>query len=526
MRRGKAAPLFCRQDLKRGIEWKKDMHSLWMKVNHGFDGSPDGLTGYNPITRGRESIALALGLEEYAARFFGNGARPSAVLQHPQTLSEPAKKSLRKAWEEIHKGLGNAHRIAVLEEGMQLKEFSIDPEKAQALQSRQFSVIEVARLFGVPPHLLMDLERATYSNIEEQTLEFVKYCIRPWIERIEQEYDTQLLLEKDRKKYEFKHKIEGLLRGDSKSRAEFYKTLHMVGALSPNDVRELEDWNPVENGDEYFVQMNMVPLSRALEPPEPIPAFGNEPQQKNVQKLTEIRTKRAIEGRNKLVHSFGRLFLDAGQSIVRREVIAVKKAVKKHLGQRNQQGFEEWLNGFYADLTPHIRRVMLPVLLTYKDAIENQVRNEIGNIVITPELDEFIENYLSNYSNRHIKTSVQQLQALLRDTLPEEIENVLLTRLDEWDETRASKIQDRESKQFLNGWASIAILASGFMLVWRNQGKSCPYCEMLEGIVIRQGQYFAHKGDLKPEDEPPFYVRNNRKHPPLHNGCDCYAMPS
>lgn len=493
------------------------------KILHITGPSGDGLIGKDVLRTCRQSIGLTLGLEEFAARFFGNSARPSAVLEHPEELSEEAQKRLRTSFEEAYQGLGNAHRVAILEEGMKFKEFGSDAEKNQVLQSRKYSVEDVCRVFDIQPNKIHSLENMTWKNVEEANIDYVVDTLTPWLVRLEQAFTLQLLLEREVPQYYFKHVVAGLLRGDTEKRGEWYKNLLMYGVYSINDVRELEELNPIEDGDTHFVQLNMVPIDVAINPPEPM---QQQPFKEEQPRHLEMRSARAIQGRNRLVSSFYRLFRDAGQSIVRREVIAAKKAVKKHLGQRNVQGFNEWLEEFYGDLPTHIQRSFLPVLKTYRDAVEEQIKMEIGGeITSTIELEEFVNRYLSTYTTRHVTASFKQLQALVRDTDPDLLEDALNQRLDEWDEKRPEKIAERESSQFLNGLGATMILAGGFTIVWSSQGKSCAYCDALNGTVIRKGQHFIGKGDFKPEGaEYPFYVRNFRAHPPLHKGCDCFAL--
>ncbi len=222
----------------------------------------DGVKGLSPIAMAREAIGLALATEEFGARFFGNGARPGGILEHPGVVKDPEK--LRKSWEEVYKGLQNSHKIAVLEEGMKYHEIGIPPEDAQFLETRKFQLNEICRLFRVPPHLVGDLERATFSNIEHQSIDFVVHTIRPWLVRWEQAIIKDLLLPEERKLYFPKFNVDGLLRGDFKTRMEGYAIGRQNGWYSANDIRELEDMNPIPEeagGDLYLVNGNMLPVS-------------------------------------------------------------------------------------------------------------------------------------------------------------------------------------------------------------------------------------------------------------------------
>ena len=250
----------------------------------------DGLIGYDTIYLAREAIGMALAMEEYGARFFGNGANPGGVLEHPNKLSAPAQENLRKSWNEMHQGLSNQHRIAILEEGLTYKATGIPPENAQFLESRKFQLNEIARLLHIPPHMLADLDRATFSNIEHQGIEFVKYTMNPWLIRWEQTCNRKLLLPFERQIFFFEFLVDALLRGDSASRAQFYKEMFYLGALSPNDIREKENLNPIpdEGADKYYVQQNMTPMELAGKAASPAaPAPDNKDVDETVEKIVE-----------------------------------------------------------------------------------------------------------------------------------------------------------------------------------------------------------------------------------------------
>ena len=182
----------------------------------------DGLVGYSPIAMAKNAIGLAIATEEYGSKFFANGAAPSGVLEHPGTIKDPSK--VRESWQATFGGSGNANKIAVLEEGMKYTPISISPEQAQFLETRKFQIDEIARIFRVPPHMIGDLEKSSFNNIEQQSLEFVKYTLDPWVSRWEQAMVRALLTPDEKKKYFFKFNVDGLLRGDYKSRMNGYAT--------------------------------------------------------------------------------------------------------------------------------------------------------------------------------------------------------------------------------------------------------------------------------------------------------------
>lgn len=224
----------------------------------------DGLVGYSPIAMAKNAIGLAIATEEYGAKFFANGAAPSGVLEHPGTIKDPQR--VREAWQSQFGGSQNSGKIAVLEEGMKYTPISISPEQAQFLETRKFQINEIARIFRVPPHMVGDLEKSSFSNIEQQSLEFVKYTLDPWVIRWEQSIMRSLLTTKEKKTYFVKFNVEGLLRGDYQSRMNGYATARQNGWMSANDIRELENLDriPAEaGGDLYLINGNMLPLQQA-----------------------------------------------------------------------------------------------------------------------------------------------------------------------------------------------------------------------------------------------------------------------
>ena len=224
----------------------------------------DGLVGYSPIAMAKNAIGMAIACEEYGAKFFANGANPSGVLEHPGTLKDPGR--VRDSWNVAFGGSGNAHKVAVLEEGLKYTPISISPNEAQFLETRKFQIDEIARIFRVPPHMVGDLEKSSFSNIEQQSLEFVKYTLDPWVSRWEQSIVRSLFSQTEKTTFFVKFNVDGLLRGDYQSRMNGYATARQNGWMSANDIRELENLDRIsaeEGGDLYLVNGNMLPLKDA-----------------------------------------------------------------------------------------------------------------------------------------------------------------------------------------------------------------------------------------------------------------------
>ena len=218
----------------------------------------DGLVGYSPIAMAKNAIGMAIATEEYGGKFFANGASPGGVLEHPGVVKDPAR--IRESWNAVYQGSGNAHRIAVLEEGMKFQSIGIPPEQAQFLETRKFQTEEICRIFRVPPHLVANLDKATFSNIEHQSISFVVHTIRPWLVRLEQGMNKALLSPSEKGQYFVGFVVDGLLRGDYASRMQGYAIGIQNGFLSPNDVRTLENMNTIEHGDIYAMNGNMLKL--------------------------------------------------------------------------------------------------------------------------------------------------------------------------------------------------------------------------------------------------------------------------
>ncbi len=224
----------------------------------------DGLVGYSPIAMAKNAVGLAIATEEYGAKFFANGATPGGVLEHPGTIKDPQK--VKESWNAAYQGSANSHRVAVLEEGMKYQPIGISPEQAQFLETRKFQINEIARIFRVPPHMLADLEKSSFSNIEQQSLEFVKYTLDPWVVRWEQSMCRALLSDSEKPTVFIKFNVDGLLRGDYASRMSGYATARQNGWMSANDIRELENLDriPAElGGDLYLINGAMTKLQDA-----------------------------------------------------------------------------------------------------------------------------------------------------------------------------------------------------------------------------------------------------------------------
>jgi len=256
------------------------------RILHILGPSDDGIIGMSRIAYARKGIGLAMAMETFGSKFFGNGTNPSMVVSHPGQLKDP--KAMREALSAVYAGLGQSHRMMLLEDGMKVEKYGIPPNDCQFLESRQFSITEIARWFNIPPHKIKDLTRSSFSNIESEQRSFYTDTLLGSIVDLEQSYEMQLLTEGDRGMYGrgrlyFKHATKGLLRADVTAQTAFYTAMLDRGVFSINEVRALEDMDPVKGGDIHLVQMNMITLENAGKPPEPkqLPAPEQIPKKGN-----------------------------------------------------------------------------------------------------------------------------------------------------------------------------------------------------------------------------------------------------
>jgi HK97 family phage portal protein len=244
--------------------------------------SADGLIGYSPIALARESLGLAKASEEYRARFFSNDGRPGGVLMHPGILGDAGYQQLRKRWDEGHQGLSNRHRVAILEEGMKWQDVGVPPDDAQFIEGQEFQKSDIAAIYGVPGYKIGLLKPGTvsFASVEQQNIDFVTDCIRPWLIRWEQRATLSLLTPTERKVLFAEFNLDALLRGDSAARAAFYQALFNMGVLTINEIREKENLNSIgTDGDRHYLQLNLAPidmlddlLKAKLQPPGNSPA--------------------------------------------------------------------------------------------------------------------------------------------------------------------------------------------------------------------------------------------------------------
>lgn len=486
----------------------------------------DGYWGYSPIQLHRKSVGLGLAAQEFGARFYANDARPGIILEHPGALSEEAAKNIKASWDEAHGGLNNAHRVAILEEGLKVHEVGIPPEDAQFLETRKFQVEEIARIYRVPPHMLASMDRATFSNIEQQSLEFVQYTMHPWFVRWEQSINLNLMLSRERERYYVEHLVDSLLRGDTLSRYQAYAQAFQFGWMSSNDIRERENMNPVEGGDEYYRPLNLIPADTRIEP------LRGRRNGRGSESRADYE-QRSATARHRLRGSYVTIYRDVAARILRREVYDVGQQARKALRMRDYVEFSQWLDEFYREHADYIIRQMAPVNTSYGEAVAGEAVDEISTESdVSENVERFISSYTGGFAARHTGISLAKLRDVMWEAQADpDIDplEVVEAELETWEDTRSAIVADEESTRLNNAIAKVVYVAAGFLRIRSVAfGDNCPYCSALDGRVIGIDENFLSAGESFEPDgaDRPLTTTTNIGHPPYHGGCDCMIVAS
>lgn len=583
------------------------------EVLHVAGPGYSGLMGYSVITMARQAIGLGRATEEFGSRWFSGGARPSGFITHPGRVSDEDADRILANHEAMHGGLEQAHRTGVLQNGMGWQAIGIPPEDSQFLQTRKFQIEEIARFYRMPPHMIQELSRATFSNIEQQSLEFVMYTMMPWFVRWEKALGRQLLTPQERSDgLKIKFNVDALLRGDAKSRAESLAIQRSWGTLTANEWRELENRNPLPDdvGDQTIVPLNYVPagqepiviesddgddgdggpdgrghatmrvskellsaldlerkigdglfnsemqrlgqeiensyLSSGGDEPEPeenalphgegwkiLPAAElTEDQIRHGQSLAEearaleLRQRRSAEGRRRLQQVWLRMFLASAERIIGRELSFLRRIVTRAFGP-NGNGvvqFEKEVDEFFRDFPEFVRKEVAPILGSYTEALREEVVAEIGDLP-DDALETWADGYAEGWGRYHVETSRGHLAQIIAENDADAVEEAISERLDNWEDKRADKIALKESVRVAGAYVVAAFASAGITrMVWHTFGKSCPFCQSLDGRTVSITGSFAEPGDkIDPEDSDldSLEIKHVMNHPPSHGGCDC-----
>ena len=491
--------LFYRYRLPNGATKDFRQEQIW----HLRGMSGDGIHGYSPIQLARQAVALSNAAEEFGGRFFGNDARPGGALSTDGVLDDESYERIKRSWAATHQGVSNSHRVAILEQGLSWEQIGMPLSDAQFLETRKFQISDIARIYRVPPHMIGDLERATFSNIEHQSLEFVMHSLRPWLVRWEQSIKQKLMLKKERKVYFAEFSVDGLLRGDTKSRYEAYGSGILNGWITRNEVRALENLNPLTGLDEPLTPLNMTTDT------------GGTTQQTNSKPTkTEQRGRKAAEYRQWIAKSQEKILREALERVLRREANDIGNKLPKWTD------IEAEMDAFYEDFRAWIIRYMQPGYQALGELVGRAAADEVDGDA--QDLEKWTETYLERYAARHIGKSKLQITAALEDDALDET-------LTAWREERPASVAHDESVRYGNAVAKTTWIALSIQgLRWAASGsETCPYCRGLDGKTIAIDKNFLEAGEsFQPAGaEAPLIASGSIGHAPAHRGCDCTIRP-
>jgi HK97 family phage portal protein len=516
-----------------------------------------GILGFALNQLSRTTLAKGVAMDRFGARVFKNGMTGGAVIEAEQPFKFPNDDEKKRFYDKIQEsmsGQDNWHRVIGLPYGMKMKNLGVSPKDAQLIEGLTFQVQDISRLTGVPPSLLMELSRSTFTNTEQQMLQFIQLCLGPWIVNIEQRYKKSLLLSMDeRKKYVIKFLVDALLRTDLKTQNDALRVAVGQPWMSVNEARDLKELQPLE-GEQY--NEVALPLNMAspggdpgLTPEAPAPATQTPAQDgdadtgqrktRDAKATVEQRASKlsAVKARVGLRDVFRPLLEDAYGRQMRAEIREVTKLVDKHLGTegratRDASSLGASLEKYYNNNPAYaaaLEKILGPVMRSYANAVKRAVEGELGGPV--PDLGDFIDNYTKGFTARQAESHLGQLLALVRDS--EDPYASVNERLKEWGigrsggagKTAAEKLAGREAIQWGDAVARESMRRAGVtQLVWIANGTACPICQELDGSVVGIEDGFVEASDeIDPADDEvsPLKVYSKVLHPPLHNGCEC-----
>lgn len=471
------------------------------EVMHVKGLSYDGLLGLSPIAYARAAMGLAGAAEKFGSMFFGNGTNLGGFITAPGPLSEATFNRLKTQFRENFTGLKNAHGIPVLEEGMNFTKLGVDPEDAQFLETRKFQRSEIAAIYRVPPHMIGDLEHATFSNIEHQSIEYLQRTLTPWLVRIEQAMRTSLLLPEERNEYLIEHDTANFLRGDTLSRMQAYQAAVQAGIMTRNECRIRDNLTPLPGGDELLQPLNMQPAGAQSDPDKRdlFPSwdfrFGSERRASETDKTAALQAMGVTKEQYEALR-------EAFSEWLRVQAADVLRIARRILGERDDSAQErllEALNEYYTDLAKHVPDQLRDAIRPIAENAFAQVREQVGGEIAGLDAG-WIEGYMSRYCE---KTAMRQAHANSRS-----VERIvrrggdilanLEKKLTSWPTATAEQRAMTEAA-FARSEAFVAAARkAGYNSVWKSNPACCAACRELEGQVLR--------GSFRP---------------PLHAGCSC-----
>lgn len=503
----------------------------------------DGITGYSVVHLARNAIGAGMAAEEFSARLFANGATPRYALKHPKTLTPDARRNLELGWTAATSGLSNAHRTAVLEEGLTVEKLGLPAKDAEMIETSRFGIEQMARFFDIPMMRLHSTTAITSwgTGLEQWQRAYLVHTLGPWLVQWEETGNWSLFSEEERPVYFMEFLREAFLQADSAARAALYSQLFQVAAMSPNQIARKENLPSMgPAGDQRFVPMNLIPLDLAgqlsrTEDPPPAPANtpADEPDptdERAVRRGTmTVRQHRSTAQRFRVQNSYRRVFEQTAEWLVAKHVAASRRAADRLGKDDNVPAFQQWAREYFAKERQAIQDAFLPVTLALGELVTADVLAEIGSHAdLRRDIDLFAKSYVEALAVRESNRSTGQLIALSQDSDTADETRVarISKRLDAWEADRAKQIGGRESVQSGNAFARNAYELSGVQrLMWVAAGsETCELCQSMNGRIVSMGRPFVAAGESVSTDDDHITTDGSISHPPLHRGCVCVLV--
>ena len=517
------------------------------QVLHTFGLSLDnGITGVSPVRHCMETVGRALAVGEYGAAYFRSPV-PKVIAKTLGKLDEKARDAFQQSWTDKFAGKKGFNTIALMPQGIEIDQIvKIPNNEAQFIETQKFSKEELAQIYMVPMHRLQALDRATFSNIEQQSLEYVQYALLPWLTGHEQAIERSFLTLEERDRFFIRHNVDALLRGDFKTRMDGGSLAINSAQRTPNEARALENLPAIEGGDDLLIPLNMGKLKDLQAPPKPDSGGGDGPAADypddeaalnfalNRAAGIGLAELRGADARHTItlryiakleaalqpeIEAQGALIRDAGVPLLRSE-------------SRDALGFVSWLEEFARDREKNVRVAVAPTFLTMAEAIAEQAGAEIKQ---PADLGSgFAARWADNFAAAFTASTIDQLRTVAieaQSAIEEDVVEAVRGRTREWEEgaagkSRAGKEAHREGIRLASAVAGVIFAAAGYALVWATRGKNCPFCNAMRGKRVRGGQSFVDAGDFNPPGAAaPMRIKRQVKGPGLHSGCDCMLVP-
>lgn len=492
--------------------------------------SLNGILPLNPIKYMKPSLEVASAGERLQKKYFEKGTMMGGVISVPRDYTNEDKQRLKVAFDSAFTGVGNAFGTVVLNEGIKYEPIKFNAEDSELLGARNFTIQDVARRFGVSPYALGDLSHATFSNVEQQSLNDIKHTFRPRIVKFEEAFNQKLFNKKDADKNYIKFSIEGLLRGDTSTRYNAYNVALQTGFLTRNEIRALEDMNPIEGADDLFVPLNMTTLDIAKDynPNSPPSHYGyynvGEVKEEVIEEKVDY-----LEERVKITRSSKAKIEILVRKMLKQEIELLFKELEE-LETKGKEVFKKdyasGVNNITREYTEEFNKVFNDIALRLNPIIAKELGKT--NLTGEDEILDFVEKYTEGFIHRHSGKIVGDVYRVVerntQDTLRDEIED----RINDWKINLPAQTREEESVRSSNAFTKTLFVAYGVskMKAVANYD-ACPICQQLDGkIVSIEGNFIDKNNDFEDGEGNKVYFRKSYSHPPWHQFCQCSIAPA